>query len=598
MGVGDVPEHRKQSRRDSRRDGNPSIKDRAMPALNPVPNAAPPVMLPLPMQLGQLREKLQPAGRCMFREIAVPLPCEEAMKKIWKSSREAFFERGYSIRHHDGQWILSQWLLWPKVGGYSLTPRGQEILDNLRRPTELGLQFSNPLPENLPPLPNEIEKLLRGYQVQPSRQLYRALSNGVSEWGYPGAADLSDMGVGKTYMDLAAALSTGRKPVVLCPTVGTAGWGRAFQHFNAEPHFIGTYEAVRGAYRPGIATKDAQGKFTWLHPQDIVLVLDEAQYLRHDDTLTVQCCSAAIRQGIPIIVASATIATSPLEMRFAGRVTGLHGGADDWHKFLAAHGCERRSSSSGWKWDGKVHHLQRIHGRLFPSRGCRVRKEDLGDECPETVIKVLPFDIVEAREIEKEWDRMQELMDRLAQQGANGAKLKSMERQARMRIWQKCEEVLVPYVSSKAWDDIKDGRSVAMFMNFNASRLAMAKAMKTTAGFFGGQPLAKRQYWEKEFQANRQFCLVNNIGAGGASVSLHDTTGDRPRTAYIFPTDHVVQMEQATGRVDRVGGKTTSYQYIPCVKGAMTEQMVQRTRIKMMRIATLNDGHQAKKGRF
>lgn len=113
---------------------------------------------------------------------------------------------------------------------------------------------------------------------------------------------------------------------------------------------------------------------------------------------------------------------------------------------------------------------------------------------------------------------------------------------------------------------------------------------RTEAGFFGGQPLARRQHWEREFQANRQVCLVSNIGAGGASVSLHDLTGDRPRTAIIFPTDNPVHMTQATGRVDRVGGQSVSRQYIPYADGTMMTDMVKRIRQKMLRINTINDG--------
>ena len=78
-----------------------------------------------------------------------------------------------------------------------------------------------------------------------------------------------------------------------------------------------------------------------------ILILDEAQALRHDETLTVRCFSAAVRQGIPIIMASATIAIAPTEFRFAGRITGLHQGAQDFDKFLARHGCSRRTASRG-----------------------------------------------------------------------------------------------------------------------------------------------------------------------------------------------------------------------------------------------------------
>lgn len=392
-----------------------------------------------------------------------------------------------------------------------------------------------------------------------------------------------------TAQSMAAALATGRKLVVLCPSVGQAGWMKMFGIFKATPHFISTYEAVRGGWRSHVAEYDAaRDRFTWHHPQDIIIILDEAQAVRHDSSLTFKCCAAAIRQGIPIIVASATVATSPLEMRFAGRITGLHQGGGDWPRFLQDHGCVQ-SRGGGWKWDQRRHHLQRIHSQLFPMRGARVRKTDLGERCPETVIEVLPFDIPEAAEIEREWQETLGYLDRLAAQYGEGF-ARSRQMAAMSKMWEKCEMTLVPHIAKRIKQDLANGKSVAVFMNFNRSRIELSKLLNTKAGFYGGQNKKMRAYYEKQFQENREFVLVSNIGAGGASVSLHDVKGERPRVAYIFPTDRVVQMEQATGRVDRIDGKSVSFQYIPCLKGAITEKMVSRTREKMLRIATINDG--------
>jgi len=569
----------------------------ATPSSYLVPDSSPPVAI-VGLTMPALHQKYTAAGKCMFREVGVPLPSEAAFRRSWAKDKRQWLSRGFSLRNHNGKWMLQQWLaITPE--GLKLTTIGIERLEAASQP-QPQQQALNLIPAeihlDLPELSAEIVAKLRGYQVEPARQLYRALSKGREEWGYSGAADFSDGGSGKTYMDIAAALQLGKRIGVLCPSVGEAGWRKAFVHFGAEPHFISTYEAVRGAFRPHIATMDSMGKFTWKHPEDLVLILDEAQALRKEETLTVRCCSAAIRQGIPIIVASATIAISPLEMRFAGRVTGLHQGGDDWSRFLSAHGCVKQRST--WKWDMRHHHLQRIHSQLFPRRGCRVRKQDLGDECPETQIEVLPFDVPEGRKIEQEWKDTLEMIDRLQRQGMNQARAKIVEKQARMKMWQRCEMTLVPYIAARIRADLEEDKSVAVFMNFNESRIALSKLLNTNAGFYGGQPKSRRQYYEREFQANRIHVLVSNIGAGGASVSLHDERRERQRVSYIFPTDHVVQMEQATFRVDRVGGKSLSVQWIPCLKGAITEKMVARTRDKMLRISILNNGLEKAVSRF
>lgn len=555
-----------------------------------IPDISPPVKLP-GLVLPALHQKFTRDGTAHFREAKIPMPCEHAFRQSWRTSTRAWRERGYTVRQHEGAWLLAQWLM-PVKGGYTLTKYGREQVAMLGQPQQQSLALQTPTPTlELEPLPHGLEDKLRDYQVEPARQLYRALRKGPTEWGYSGAVDFSDMGTGKTYQDLAAALATGLQVGVLCPSVGQPGWQRAFDHYGAEPLFISTYEAVRGAWRPQIATMDATGKFTWTNPRRMILILDEAQACRHDDTLTVQCCSSAIRQGIPIIMASATIAISPTEFRFAGRITGLHKGDDDWPRFLREHGCVKTGGS--WTWDRRSHHLERINARLFPRRGCRVRKQDLGEDCPETIIEVLPFDIPEAGRLNQTWLAAQEFVDRLRQQGMPEGKIKSIERTTRMKTWHRTERALAPYVAERVRQDVRDGNSVAIFTNFTDCREEIGRMLNTRAGFYGGQNKKIRAYYESQFQSNREFVLVSNIGAGGASVSLHDIHGERPRIAYLFPTDDPIKFSQATGRVDRVGGQSLSRQFIPCVKGTLTEQIVHRTRQKMARIDIINDGRRS-----
>jgi hypothetical protein len=848
-----------------------------------------------------LRERYLAEGPRWCRQIPVNLQFEDGFKTIWTKRKIEFFQRGFTVKMQDSKCILQQVLVKLPDGSYSLTDNGET---RLRLATTAAPQAPTYAVPVFAELPNGLEKILWEYQRLPARQIYRALSMGKSEWGYPGAVDLSDMGVGKTAMDLAAALATGRKPVVICPKVGEPGWRKMFAIFNAEPYFIGTYEALRGGWRTHIVTMNGDEPH-WHRASEIVLVMDEAQscfpyetlintengpipigviveqrlevnvmsfdlgegvsklmpitnwfrnpnaplikihhehgsftctadhriwtieegwiqagnlnsthhllnakdeadrtagaalselqrgvlrmelpktaillknmrnclqgenrdgceangcpqthtvrederrqpdekcgtspeddgkpqrekaclkrgkrivkrspngvgvfaesgsqaYIagsygvcdtnqsgeghiqtdseslqighchstaetvdrggwaftqanianragqekddgfrisrvervevleqgdyrelgsgngegklydfevagthcyfaenvlvhncRHDSTLTVRCFAAAVKQGIPIIMASATIATSPLEFRFAGRIVGLHQGGQDWDRFLARHGCTRRKVGEPWKWEPNLLHLDRINSELFPRRGARVRKEDLGEECPETQIEVLTFDAPEAKEIEKMWQQTLNYFSDQLRRGVPESAVRMARQKAHQKIWQHSEMALVPYVAERIRKDIDDFRSVAAFMSFNLSRLELAKRFGTNAGFYGGQHQKVRQHWEKEFQTNRQHVLINNIRAGGASVSLHDTTGERPRTAYIFPTDRIVDMVQATGRVDRVGGKSKSLQFIPCFAGSVTENMVHRTRKKMLQIGVINDG--------
>lgn len=162
-----------------------------------------------------------------------------------------------------------------------------------------------------------------------------------------------------------------------------------------------------------------------------------------------------------------------------------------------------------------------------------------------------------------------------------------------MRLWKRSEMALVKPIVERIKADVKAGRSVVAFFSFTAARLAAGKLLKTNAGLYGGQSPKQRARFISEFQANRELILLNNIGSGGSSVSLQDLTGDRPRVSYIFMTDKFTQMAQAPGRIDRNGGQTHSLQFIPCIRGGMSQAMVESTKKKLLNLARLNDGQAA-----
>jgi hypothetical protein len=440
-------------------------------------------------------------------------------------------------------------------------------------------------------IPTKFASLLLPYQIAPANQLFRALQQGTKEWGYPGAIDLSDVGVGKTFMDLAAALATGRQVGVLCPTVGTSGWERVFKIFGQEPAFIDTYEAVRGGFRPHIARK-VSDNFHWANRDKIALILDESQILRNADSLTSACVSGLIEANIPTICASATMAISPVELFCAGQITGLHKGDADWERWLRHQGASWDYQDERWRWKPNAEIMHNIHSTLIPERGCRVRKADTGER-PESSIRVLPIKVPEGASIEAEWRAISDKLDKLEQYGTPRPVILNQRRALRTAIWKRCELALVPFIAERIKVDLDTGNSCVAFLSFTDSRIRLGKLLGTHDGFYGGQSPIQRRKLQDAFQANRIRVLLNNIAAGGASVSLQDLTGEYPRISYIFPTDNPVKMGQAPGRIDRQGGKTPTIQWIPCVAGSLSERMVGATAKKMLQLNALNDGFSA-----
>lgn len=568
--------------------------------LSIVPDPAPPVVLPPAIRMGDLREKWTQEGRRFFREAAVPVTCDVQMKSLWLNNKQAFLARGFTIRQHNGQWFLQQWLNREK-DQWTLTPYGQQKLAAVMAPPNLPME--TPPDEtkvmDLPALPLDLEAKLFDYQVQPARQIFRAVMNGEQEWGYPGAWDTSDLGTGKTFQSLAAAIATGYEIGVICPLSVISAWKKAFQHFGQCPRFVRNYESLRTGRRDYVSLEhhiNGQGKkvkrFNWnVDPKHTLLMFDEAHNLKNAGTLNQGLLMAALRQKFPVICISGTLAADPTHMRATGRVVGLHKGSGDYLRFLTEHECAACGNSWSFKGGpkGKLA-LQRINRRVFPNRGARTKIADLGDRFPETQIMAEAFETGETRAIAEAFKKAEESIANLERQGKPEWEIKMMRASAYMAAWHESERLKVPAIVDMCKTEIEEGRSVAVFVNFTDVRVALMEKLKTRCAIYGGQNQTQRQYCIDAFQTEKSRVIIANIDAGGVGVSLHDVNGEYPRTAIILPTNKVVSLTQALGRVHRAGGKSRSRQIIFFAAETVEEQICANVRRKMSQIATLNDG--------
>lgn len=563
-----------------------------------VPDASPPFDVP-GLTLPTLHERWMAAGKCMFRETKIFLPSEAAFKKSWNSRKREWLERGFQLRNDNGAWLLSQWLV-STPSGYALTRIGREKLEALGKPRDLGLPPEPPVILDLPELPESIASKLYSYQVEPARQLLRAVSEGRKEWGYSGAWDTSEMGTGKTFQSLAAALATGFDVAVVCPLAVIPAWKRAFAHFGAFPKFVRNYESLRTGNREWVKKEsfiNALGKpakrFSWnMDPEETLIILDEAHNCKTAGSLNQNLLLAAVRQGFPLICCSGTMATDPTHMRATGRVVGLHKGGDDYATFLDNHNCTTNNGKD-YKFRGGRsgrEALARIHRAVFPKRGARVRIQELGEAFPETQIMAEAFETNETQAIKHAFEEAQEVIDRLAKQGASEGQVAMLKASAYLKAWHKSELAKIPTICSMVAQEMEAGRSVAIFVNFTDVREKLMAALNTRCAIFGGQPHHSREQAISDFQADRQRVIIANIDAGGVGISLHDINGDHPRTSIILPTNKVVSLSQALGRVHRAGGKSRSRQIVLFAAGTIEEQICTVIRRRMAQITTLNDG--------
>lgn len=545
---------------------------------------------------------MRAGGTVFMRTVRIQQWNSNEFRKLWATNKRTFLERGFSMSEDNGAWHLEQWLAG-NPGAHTLTPVG---MDRLARALEPQRKLSFPdAPQtatlDLPPLPNGIEDKLYEYQRQSARQLYRAVMNGRAEWGYPGAWECSDMGTGKTYSTLAAALASGLEIGVICPkaVIGTfpkyggkgSGWNGAFAHFGAKPLFVLNYESLRTGGKEWIKKTGNPGRpYEWTcDPEHTILIWDEAHRVANRSSNR-SMALAAERQGFPCLFASGTMAENPTNLGATGVAVGLHGGdRASYEQFLVRHGCVKTGDS--WyfpKGYAAPRHLAAIHRAVFPRRGARVSIAELGDRFPATEILCEAVETDATKEISEAWKEVEAMLKRQEEAGESKEKIKAISQVAWMHAWRASEVAKIPAIVAMARAELEQDRSVAIFVNFSEARERLMAEFKTRCGIYGDQRDRDQQI--AAFQADDERVIVCNIKAGGVGVSLHDVNGDFPRTAIILPTNSAVEMGQALGRVHRAGGKSKSKQIVMFAAKTLEEKICEVVRGKLANMATLNDG--------
>lgn len=418
------------------------------------------------------------------------------------------------------------------------------------------------------------------YQVDPTRLLAHSLfTNGV-------ALDASDPGVGKTYMALGAIREFGGwRARVLCPKSVLPAWTRAGAHMRVQTEPL-NYEMVRTGntdWGQWHALTKTEKTFEWTLPKRTVLVFDEAHACRGAESRASAMLTAALRQGIPTMPLSATLAMSPLEMYSLGMLLGLHSGVD-FHQWCLMNGCV--SDGYGLVYRGGPEGMLPIHRAIFPDKGERTTVDELGAAFPSSQITAECFDCNDDGAIQVAYDEMEKEIEALAER-AEEDKPSALTVMTRAR--QHAELLKVPtFVElTKQW--LEEGLSVPVFFNFNDSLMAWAERVGTDCLVYGGNKRGERQVNIDRFQRNESWTIGCNAQAGGQSIDLHDVYHQRRRGALISPCFSAIVLRQILGRVRRSGG-THSIQRIVFAAGSVEEQACSAVQVKLNNLTALNDG--------
>lgn len=484
--------------------------------------------------------------------------------------------------------------------------------------------------------PSTLTKL-RAHQANPVEQLlalFRAGSRSL--------VDLSDMGVGKTYVAAAVAHELQWPTLVVAPLVALTAWERAAAHFgdkfsviNYEKLATGRLPFGRWEHQTAEAWKREEylfclscqreipavdtppcythsrgwhcvewrkrqaerGRFIW-NPAVKLVIFDEVHRCAGLDTHASEMLIATKRQAIPMLGLSATAACSPLQLRALGYCLGLHtlvrdrrGGGLNFFEWARRYGVTYESQR-GWKWmkgrQQQIEIMASIRQSIIPRAGVRVTTDEIPG-FPECDVTAELYDITDPARLDALYA---EMADAVAQLDARAASDLNPEHPLTkiIRALERIELLKVPIAVSLANDYVDKGYSVALFVNFQSALRELMKQLDTDC-FVDGSPEGVRDRWKHidRFQADERRKIVLNSKAGGVCISLHDKHGNFPRVGLAMPTYSAVVFRQLLGRLRRDGGKSKSHYRVMFAAGTAEVPQHRALAAKLDNLDALND---------
>jgi hypothetical protein len=399
------------------------------------------------------------------------------------------------------------------------------------------------------------------------------------------ALDMSDMGTGKTYCTAFQSLIFNRPLAIVCPKRLVYMWNQVCSELSLlPPVFVLNYEILRTGKTIHVHKKGSS--FKWNLSTENILVFDEVHACRGRGTLNSKLLSAARKQGIPLLMLSATPATTPLEMKAIGYALGLHNHNDFWI-WAQKHGCNPNPKWGGFafpKGEKGEKIMADLGQEILKDRGGRMQKSVLGDVFPKCHVVAEVYELPESGQKEFE-EAYAEVIKRLN----DLRELAELPIVEVLRMRQKLEFVKVPLFQQMTEDLLEQGHSVVIFLSFTETITALSQALNID-GIISGETKMKDQIrFLQEFQSDERRVLIIN-SADPEGLSLHDVQGKFPRVGLISLTYHAIKLKQILGRLQRAGVKTESTYKLIFAAKTVEEKACFAVRQKLANMDRLTDG--------
>jgi hypothetical protein len=351
------------------------------------------------------------------------------------------------------------------------------------------------------------------------------------------------------------------------------------------PQFIEWFEAKKKRVLDKPVPKDMEFAFRFPPGCRAAIIMDEVHKAANYGTVNSKILIAARKSGVPLLMASATAAETPLKMDALGFALGLHKGSDFRH-WCAANGCTFDRKSRQWLFTGGAPALAKIQRNIFPLRGSRMRKAEIPGfpkvQITAEAVNIGPELPQLMRAYEGKDSHLQELIAKASET--------DIEAVRRIYLLQMSETLKLPFLVEETRDAVNEGFSVVIAVNFNKSRERLMEALGTDCAIFGTQSATARNNHIASFQADKEHVIVVNIKAGSDSISLNDVRGERSRIGLVCPTDSAIDLVQFFGRLNRANDVSMSQYRIICAAGTPEDRVCRNVQAKINNIALLNDG--------
>jgi hypothetical protein len=428
----------------------------------------------------------------------------------------------------------------------------------------------------------DLKSKLRDWQPA----LVEATANGLSTGNF---LNSSGLGIGKTYVACASMQVMGLDAVFMCRKAILENVEEiASNHFGMRQGQITpiNLEMVRtgntefGQWTAGERDENYgtyAKKFQWSLKPGTVLIWDEVHNANGLASLNKEMLTAAVRQGVKLMMLSGTAADHIHGMRAIGYALGLHNDYDYW-QWCALHGATPAAWDCGLPkkvlntrkgkellWSKQNEEMGKIHAQLTKAgRMVRLRSSEIPG-FPKVSIHPMCIDF-DNKELTAIYEEMRSELETLKAKGTGKTQL-----EVTMRARQKAELLMVPTWAEMAEDAIEEGESVVFMVNFTQTVDALSTKLKTDCTYTG-ENLATRGVQMARFMADESRVIICNVGAAGESVRFDDRHGKYPRVGILSPSFWASQMNQALGRLTAADSKTPAKWLITWPRKTVAEQ--------------------------